>query len=38
VDAAYRRIQVVDRDISLLATRVGAVIVVFAVCTFGVIY
>ena len=33
--AAYRRIQVVDRDVSLLATRVGAVIVVFTVCTFG---
>jgi len=26
---------VVDRDVSLLATRVGAVIVVFTVCTFG---
>ena len=35
VDAAFRRVRVVSRDVALLATRVGAIVVVFTVCTFG---
>ena len=35
VDAAFRRVRVVSRDVALLATRVGAIVLVFTVCTFG---